>query len=172
MTKILQNTPPAMIGGNLVQLDEKNQIHVTNKKGKTKVLTHDQFQRQMEANQDKLLSGQDFEFKKPMSPAKKLFLTLAGAGSLAAAFIYPKNIAEFFKALSKSASGLKISKEADDLKEVVNELQETLKNPEKVKEKTTTTLQAGAEKIGEAAGTAVSKALTFIDFLKGFGRKA
>ena len=165
MTKILQNTPPAMIGGNLVQLDEKNQIHVTNKKGKTKVLTHDQFQRQMEANEDKLLSGQDFEFKKPMSPAKKLFLTLAGAGSLAAAFIYRKNIAEFFKGLSKSESGLKISKEAD-------ELQETLKNPEKVKEKATTALQAGAEKIGEAAGTAVSKALTFIDFLKGFGRKA
>lgn len=165
MTKILQNTPPAMIGGNLVQLDEKNQIHVTNKKGKTKVLTHDQFQRQMEANQDKLLSGQDFEFKKPMSPAKKLFLTLAGAGSLAAAIIYRKNIAEFFKGLSKSESGLTISKEADDLKE-------TLKNPEKVKEKATTTLQAGAEKIGEAAGTAVSKALTFIDFLKGFGRKA
>ena len=36
MTKILQNTPPAMIGGNLVQLDEKNQIHVTNKKVKQK----------------------------------------------------------------------------------------------------------------------------------------
>ena len=107
-----------------------------------------------------------------MSPAKLLFLSLAGAGSLAEAFIYRKNIAVFFLGLSKSESGLKISKEADDLKEVVNELQETLKNPEKVKEKTTTTLQAGAEKIGEAAGTAVSKALTFIDFLKGFGRKA
>lgn len=95
-TEMVNALNSSIIGGNLVQMDNKNRYHVTDKNGKRKVLSQDQFKRNLENNYDKIQTGQEFTFKKSMSPTKKTILTLAGIGAAIAAVIYRKDILKIF----------------------------------------------------------------------------
>ena len=63
-TEMVNALNSSIIGGNLVQMDNKNRYHVTDKNGKRKVLSQDQFKRNLENNYDKIQAGQEFTFKK------------------------------------------------------------------------------------------------------------
>ena len=167
-TEMVNALNSSIIGGNLVQMDNKNRYHVTDKNGKRKVLSQDQFKRNLENNYDKIQTGQEFTFKKSMSPTKKTILTLAGIGAAIAAVIYRKDILKIF---NKS----KIKEKLDDvasspsgqkaIEEQITVIKEAVKNPE----------QTGA-KIGDKAKNIIyavtTKALkawqNVSDFLKGF----
>ena len=161
----------AMIGGNVLQMDNKNHYHGTDKNGTTKVLSQDQFKRNLENNYDKIQTGQDFTFKKSMSPTLKTILTLAGIGAAIAAVIYRKDILKIFNKskikeklddVASSPSGQKVQKA---IEEQITVIKDAVKNPE----------QTGA-KIGDKAKnityTVTTKALkawqNVSDFLKGF----
>lgn len=156
-----------VIGGNLVQLDNKNRIHVTNQKGKSKVLTHDQFKRQVLENQDKIYSGQNFDFKKETSPAKKLVMTILGAGALIGGIVYRKKIVDFFKGVKTSETGSKIKQglgEAlDTAKKVLNKPDETATA---AAAKTKELINTAAEKSGEAAGKVVGQGIKICNWFK------
>ena len=66
------------IAGNYVQMMENGKLQVTNSQGKVKVLSQDQFKKQLVKNADKLASGEKFEFKD-----SKKGLIAAAAGSAA-----------------------------------------------------------------------------------------
>lgn len=76
--------PALLIGGNKVEMTQKGKIQVTNPQGKVNTLSKDEFKKQLIKNEDKIKSGEDFEFKKDNKSAK----AAAGvAGLLAAAYI-------------------------------------------------------------------------------------
>lgn len=183
---IVNSLDSTIVGGNLVQLDSKNKFRVTDKKGKTKVLTHDQFKKQVLANQEKLESGEDIKFKKPMSDTKKVILGLLGIGAAVTGVFYRKNIAKYFKEFNakETMNNLKNSESGATIKGKINEtvdvVKEALENPEatgkKAAEATREAVQKTAQKAGELAGKATGKGLTFLNrisnFFSGFGRKA
>lgn len=173
-TEMVNILNSSVIGGNLVQLDNKNRYHVTDRSGKRKVLTSDQFKRNLENNYEKIMSGEDIKFKKPMSATKKTLLTLLAVGTAAAGYIYRKDITKFFKSpklkekindLASSESGEKIKAKVDD---VVETVREAVRNPS----------ETGA-KVGEAAREITEKATTktlnawerFAKFVRGFRKK-
>lgn len=176
---IVNSLDTSIVGGNLIQLDSKNRFRVTDKKGKTKVLTQDEFKSQLENNQEKLMSGEDFKFKKPMSNTKKSILTVAGLGAIITGVIYRKNIAKYFKEfnLKDSESGKKI---ADAVNNALEQAKGSLKNPQatgqKIAEATREAVQKTAQKTGELAGKATAKGLNLFNsisnFFSGFGKKA
>lgn len=137
-TEMVNALNSSIIGGNLVQMDNKNRYHVTDKNGKRKVLSQDQFKRNLENNYDKIQAGQEFTFKKSMSPTKKTILTLAGIGAAIAAVIYRKDILKIFNKskikeklddIASSQSGQKVQKAIEEqitvIKEAVNSPQKT-----------------------------------------------
>lgn len=160
-TEMVSITNSSVIGGNLVQLDNKNRYHVTDKNGRKKILTKDQFDKNVNDNIDKIKNNEEFEFKKQMSTTQKTIFALGTIGVISAIF-YHKNILKFFKNLKSSESGKKIEK---GIKETINTVSEAVSNP-----KTT------AEKVGDAAKNLTEKGttaiLSFLDktsnFLKGF----
>lgn len=164
----------SVIGGNLVQLDNKNRYHVTDRSGKRKVLTRDQFKRNLENNYEKVVSGEDIKFKKPMSAAQKTLLTLLGLGTAAAGYIYRKDITKFFKSpkLKEKFNDLAASESGEKIKAKVGEVVETV--TEAVKKPSET-----AAKVGEAAREITEKATTktlnawerFAKFVRGFKKK-
>lgn len=91
----------ANIGGNIVQPTPDGKFKVTTAKGKEKVLTEDQFVKQLKKNEENIKSGKDFEIKKGSSPIAKAVGFIAAAGAIVAAVVYRKNIANFFKGLKK-----------------------------------------------------------------------
>lgn len=173
-TEMVNVLNSSVIGGNLVQLDNKNRYHVTDKRGKRKVLTSDEFKRNLENNYEKIVSGEDIKFKKPMSATKKTLLTLLAVGTAAAGYIYRKDITKFFKSpklkekmnnLATSESGQRIKAKVDDAVETVRE---AVRKPS----------ETGA-KVGEAAREITEKVTiktlnawgTFTKFISGFKTK-
>ncbi len=161
-TEMVSLTNSSVIGGNLVQIDNKHRYHVTDKNGKKKILTKDQFDKNITENKEKLASGEEFKFKKPMTTTQKALLALGTIGVAVSAIFYHKNILNFFKNLKSSESGKQIEKV---INETIDNASEAVKNP-----KTT------AEKVGDAAKNITEKGTTavlnFLDktsnFLKGF----
>lgn len=173
-TEMVNMLNASLIGGNLVQMDNKNRYHVTDKNGKRKVLSQDQFKRNLENNYDKIQTGQEFTFKKSMSPIKKTILTLLGIGTAAAGIYYRKNIINFFKKpnlkekindIAQSESGQKVKKAVD---ETVDKVKDALKNPTKTGEK-------AGEKAKEITEKVTTKTLNlwekFAKFVRGFKKK-
>ena len=124
-TEMVNALNSSIIGGNLVQMDNKNRYHVTDKNGKRKVLSQDQFKRNLENNYDKIQAGQEFTFKKSMSPMKKTILTLAGIGAAIAAVVYRKDLLKLFNKekiketaenIASSPSGQKVKKAIEEYK--------------------------------------------------------
>lgn len=170
-TEMVNALNSSIIGGNLVQMDNKNRYHVTDKNGKRKVLSQDQFKRNLENNYDKIQARQEFTFQKSMSPMKKTILTLAGIGAAIAAVVYRKDILKLFNKekiketaenIASSPSGQKVKKA---IEEQITVIKEAAKNPQKT-----------GDKIGEIARDATvyvtTKALVawdkFSKFVQGF----
>lgn len=156
----------SMIGGNLVQIDNKNRYHVTDKKGHKKVLTQDEFRKNIEKNADKLQKGEDIKFKKPMTFWQKAGLAILGLGTVAAV-IYRKDIASFFKNsrtkevltnLVNSDSAAKVKSAAQNAK---TKAQEAIKNPKDTLHKIDEAVAKGTEKV-------INGFAKVIDFFKGF----
>lgn len=165
-TEMVNTFNSSVIGGNLVQLDNKNRYHVTDKNGKTKILTRDQFEKNIEKNADKLQTGEDIKFKKPMSFFSKAMLTLLGAGAIAGV-IYRKDIMKFFKSsktkevinnLVNSESGQQIKKASENIKDTVDDV---IKNPKTYAQKIDGFVAKWTEKGINGIGKVV-------DFIKGF----
>ncbi len=165
-TEMVNAFNSSVVGGNLVQIDNKNRYHVTDKNGKTKVLTRDQFEKNIVQNEDKLHSGEDIKFKKPMSFFSKAMLTLLGAGAIAG-IIYRKDILKFFKSsqtkevidnLVNSESGQKIKKTGETIKDTVEDV---IKNPKTYAQKIDGFVAKWTEKGINGIGKVV-------DFIKGF----
>ncbi len=156
----------SIIGGNLVQIDNKNRYHVTDKKGHKKVLTQDEFRKNIENNADKLKAGEDIKFKKPMSFWQKAGLAILGLGTVAGV-IYRKDIASFFKNsrtkevltnLVNSDSAAKVKSAAQNAK---TKAQEAIKNPKDTLHKIDEAVAKGTEKV-------INGFAKVIDFFKGF----
>ena len=156
----------SIIGGNLVQIDNKNRYHVTDKKGHKKVLTQDEFRKNIEKNADKLQKGEDIKFKKPMSFWQKAGLAILGLGTVAGV-IYRKDIASFFKNsrtkevltnLVNSDSAAKVKSAAQNAK---TKAQEAIKNPKDTLHKIDEAVAKGTEKV-------INGFAKVIDFFKGF----
>ena len=165
-TEMVNAFNSSVIGGNLVQIDNKNHYHVTDKNGKTKILTRDQFEKNIIQNENKLQSGEDIKFKKPMSFFSKAMLTLLTAGTIAGV-IYRKDIKKFFKSsqtkevidnLVNSESGQKVKKTGENIKNKVDDL---IKNPKTYAQKIDGFVAKWTEKGINGIGKAV-------DFIKGF----
>lgn len=165
-TEMVNTFNSSVIGGNLVQLDNKNRYHVTDKNGKTKILTRDQFEKNIEKNADKLQTGEDIKFKKPMSFFSKAMLTLLGAGTIAG-IIYRKDLLKFFKSsqtkevinnLVNSESGQQIKKASENIKDTVDDV---IKNPKTYAQKIDGFVAKWTEKGINGIGKVV-------DFIKGF----
>ena len=165
-TEMVNTLNSSVIGGNLVQLDNKNRYHVTDKNGKTKILTRDQFEKNIEKNADKLQTGEDIKFKKPMSFFSKAMLTLLGAGTIAG-IIYRKDLLKFFKSsqtkevidnLVNSESGRQIKKASENIKDTVDDV---IKNPKTYAQKIDGFVAKWTEKGINGIGKVV-------DFIKGF----
>ena len=153
-TEMVNALNSSIIGGNLVQIDNKNRYHVTDKNGKRKVLSQDQFKRNLENNYDKIQAGQEFTFKKSMSPMKKTILTLAGIGAAIAAVVYRKDLLKLFNKEKKKA-----------IEEQITVIKEAVKNPEQTGAK----IGDKAKNITYAVTTKALKAWQNVsDFLKGF----
>ncbi len=84
MTDNMTIGPSLVIGGNKVEMTQKGKIQVTNSQGKVNTLSKDEFKKQLIKNEDKIRSGEDFEFKKDNKNAKA---SAGVAGLLAAAYI-------------------------------------------------------------------------------------
>ena len=156
----------SMIGGNLVQIDNKNRYHVTDKKGHKKVLTQDEFRKNIEKNADKLQKGEDIKFKKPMSFWQKAGLAILGLGTVAGV-IYRKDIASFFKNsrtkevltnLVNSDSAAKVKSAAQNAK---TKAQEAIKNPKDTLHKIDEAVAKGTEK-------AINGFAKVVNFFRGF----
>ena len=169
-TEMVNVTNSAIIGGNLVQLDNKNRYHITDKNGKKKILSQDQFKRNLDANYEKQLKGEDFKFKKTMSPLSKTILTIAGLAAAVTGFIYRKDIKNFFKTskikqtldnMKNSESGQKINETVNAAKEKVNDI---IKNPKKYATKADEVVAKGTEK-------AINGLAKIVDFFANFRKK-
>ena len=157
----------SIIGGNLVQVDNKNRYHVTDKNGHKKVLTQDEFRKNLANNADKLKNGEDIKFKKPMSFWQKAGLAILGLGTVAGV-IYRKNIADFFKTsktkevltnIANSESAQTIKATAQKAK---SKAQEAVKNPKDTLHKIDEAVAKGTEK----AINGFAKAVNFFRGLK------
>lgn len=170
-TEMVNMLNASLIGGNLVQMDNKNRYHVTDKNGKRKVLSQDQFKRNLENNYDKIQTGQDFTFKKSMSPMKNTILTLAGIGAAIAAVVYRKDLLKLFnkQKIKETASNIASSPSGQTVQQTVNKKIDNIKNALNNPQKT-------GDKIGEMARDATvyvtTKALEawvkFSKFVQGF----
>ena len=88
--------PAVNIGGNIVQPTPEGKIKVTTAKAKVKVLSQDQFEKQIKKNAENIKAGKDFEIKKD-NQALKVGGLLAGAAAIVAGVIYRKDLAKLFK---------------------------------------------------------------------------
>lgn len=155
----------ANIGGNIVQPTPDGKFKVTTAKGKEKVLTEDQFVKQLKKNEENIKSGKDFEIKKGASPIAKAVGFIAAAGAIVAAVVYRKNIANFFKksgeAIKEAVTGKPKNKVKDlfidkhylsaDTKQIKNSTiaqmysDDGIKAAEAARAKTLTSMKADAE---------------------------
>lgn len=158
MAEMISVLNSSMIGGNLVQIDSKNRYHVTDKNGSKKVLTRDQFQKNIENNADKLQKGEDIKFKKPMSFFSKVMLTLAGACAIAGV-IYRKDVVKFFKS-SKTKEVLTNIANSESAQTVKHKTREAIKNPKDTLHKIDEAVAKGTEK-------AIKGLAKIVDFLRG-----
>ncbi len=158
MAEMISVLNSSMIGGNLVQIDSKNRYHVTDKNGSKKVLTRDQFQKNIENNADKLQKGEDIKFKKPMSFWQKAGLAILGLGTVAGV-IYRKNIANFFKN-SRTKEVLTNLANSDSAQNLKTKAQEAIKNPKDTLHKIDEAVAKGTEK-------AIKGLAKIVDFLRG-----
>ena len=165
-TEMVSAVNSSIIGGNLVQVDNKNRYHVTDKNGRKKVLTQDEFRKNIENNADKLKAGEDIKFKKPMSFWQKAGLAILGLVTVAGV-IYRKNIADFFKTsktkevltnIANSESAQTIKATAQKAK---SKAQEAIKNPKDTLHKIDEAVAKGTEKV-------INGFAKVIDFFKGF----
>lgn len=165
-TEMINTFNSSMIGGNLVQIDNKNRYHVTDKNGHKKILTKDQFEKNIKDNQDKIENKEDFQFKKTMTPTQKMILLLAGLGIAAGIAFNYKKIVKLFQN-SNIKESLNPGREQPFNKPPEEEL-EVLGNPQKT-----------AEIVGEKAKIITEKATTAVlnvfdgvsKFFKGFKTK-
>ena len=158
MAEMISVLNSSMIGGNLVQIDSKNRYHVTDKNGSKKVLTRDQFQKNIENNADKLQKGEDIKFKKPMSFWQKAGLAILGLGTVAGV-IYRKNIANFFKN-SRTKEVLTNLANSDNAQNLKTKAQEAIKNPKDTLHKIDEAVAKGTEK-------AIKGLAKIVDFFRG-----
>lgn len=165
-TEVVSAVNSSLIGGNLVQIDNKNRYHVTDKNGRKKVLTQDEFRKNIENNADKLKAGEDIKFKKPMSFWQKAGLAILGLGTVAGV-IYRKNIADFFKTsktkevltnIANSESAQTIKATAQKAK---SKAQEAIKNPKDTLHKIDEAVAKGTEK-------AINGFAKVVNFFRGF----
>ncbi len=165
-TEMVSAVNSSIIGGNLVQVDNKNRYHVTDKNGRKKVLTQDEFRKNIENNADKLKAGEDIKFKKPMSFWQKAGLAILGLGTVAGV-IYRKNIADFFKTsktkevltnIANSESAQTIKATAQKAK---SKAQEAVKNPKDTLHKIDEAVAKGTEK-------AINGFAKVVNFFRGF----
>ena len=165
-TEVVSAVNSSIIGGNLVQIDNKNRYHVTDKNGRKKVLTQDEFRKNIENNADKLKAGEDIKFKKPMSFWQKAGLAILGLGTVAGV-IYRKNIADFFKTsktkevltnIANSESAQTIKATAQKAK---SKAQEAVKNPKDTLHKIDEAVAKGTEK-------AINGFAKVVNFFRGF----
>lgn len=165
-TEVVSAVNSSIIGGNLVQIDNKNRYHVTDKNGRKKVLTQDEFRKNIENNADKLKAGEDIKFKKPMSFWQKAGLAILGLGTVAGV-IYRKNIADFFKTsktkevltnIANSESAQTIKATAQKAK---SKAQEAIKNPKDTLHKIDEAVAKGTEK-------AINGFAKVVNFFRGF----
>lgn len=156
---------PANIGGNIVQPTPDGKFKVTTAKGKEKVLTKDQFVKQLIKNEENIKSEKAFEIKKGTSPLAKAVGFIAAAGAIVAAVVYRKNIANFFKksgeAIKEAVTGKSKNKVQDlfidkhylsaDTKQIKNSTiaqmysDDGIKAAEAARAKTLTSMKADAE---------------------------
>ena len=158
MAEMISVLNSSMIGGNLVQIDSKIRYHVTDKNGSKKVLTRDQFQKNIENNADKLQKGEDIKFKKPMSFWQKAGLAILGLGTVAGV-IYRKNIANFFKN-SRTKEVLTNLANSDSAQNLKTKAQEAIKNPKDTLHKIDEAVAKGTEK-------AIKGLAKIVDFFRG-----
>lgn len=69
---------------------------MTNKQGKVKTLSQDQFMKQVAKNTDKIASGEDFEFKSDKK-GLKIAAAVVGTAAIATGVIYRKEIGKYMK---------------------------------------------------------------------------
>lgn len=98
--------PAVNIGGNIVQPTPEGKIQVTTAKGKVKVLSQDQFVKQIKKNEENIKAGKDFEIKKDNTTAKVLGFA-AAAAAIVAGVVYRKDLAKLFKSAGEKISGKK-----------------------------------------------------------------
>lgn len=159
-TEMVSLTNSSVIGGNLVQIDNKHRYHVTDKNGKKKILTKDQFDKNIIENKEKLAHGEDFKFKKPMTTTQKVLLALGTIGAAVGAIVYRKNITNFFK-------NIDVKKNIEEIKnsKPMEKIQKAIKEPQKTSE------QIG-EKVKDVTEKVTTSALKFIDNTINFFKKA
>lgn len=87
--------PAVNIGGNIVQPTPEGKIKVTTAKGKVKVLSQDQFEKQIKKNAENIKAGKDFEIKKENKTAKVIGLVTAAA-AVVAGVVYRKELGKLF----------------------------------------------------------------------------
>lgn len=105
--------PAANIGGNIVSPTPDGKIKVTTAKGKERVLTQDQFIKQIKKNEENIKAGKDFEIKKDNKTAKIVGL-VAAAAAIVTGVVYRKEIGKWFsKTADKVKDMVKGSKKAD-----------------------------------------------------------
>lgn len=92
----ISEIPSVNIGGNIVSPTPDGKVKVQTAKGKTRVLTQDQFEKSIIKNADNIKAGKDFEIKKSNTTAKILGL-VATAGAITAGIIFRKDLGKFIK---------------------------------------------------------------------------
>ena len=95
--------PAVNIGGNIVQPTPEGKIKVTTAKGKVKVLSQDQFEKQIKKNAENIKAGKDFEIKKENKTAKVIGL-VAAAAAVVAGVVYRKELGKLFGKASEKVS--------------------------------------------------------------------
>lgn len=95
--------PAVNIGGNIVQPTPEGKIKVTTAKGKVKVLSQDQFEKQIKKNAENIKAGKDFEIKKENKTAKVIGLVTAAA-AVVAGVVYRKELGKLFGKASEKVS--------------------------------------------------------------------
>lgn len=95
--------PAVNIGGNIVQPTPDGKIKVKTAKGKVKVLSQDQFEKQIKKNAENIKAGKDFEIKKENKTAK-IIGVIAAAAAVVAGVVYRKELGKLFGKASEKVS--------------------------------------------------------------------
>lgn len=148
--------PTFNVGGNLVQPTPDGKVKVQTAKGKIKILSQDQFEKQIKKNADNIKAGKDFEIKGD-NKAAKITGIIGAAAAITGAIVFRKEIGKFFKKAGATISDAVKGKSKNKVKDLF--IDKHYLSPETKQLKNSTIAQMYSDDGIKAAETARAKEL-------------